>query len=121
MADDGAGSSSRPSGDVAILGGPTERGDGVQILRLREGHVEVGELRAAPEGKPILGESVRLHPRADEPRICDVEVIAPSPIPRAKDTAGERGKGPAKVATPAYRSGWDAVFGAPRSRGDLPN
>jgi hypothetical protein len=122
-----------PGRDVALIGGPTERGDGMQIVRLREGQVEVGEIRSAQEGKPILGESVRLHARADHPRLFDVEVVARGPLagkPRddAAETAtttssGEKAaKGPAKVATEAYRTGWDAIFGAPRPRrGSLPS
>lgn len=122
-----------PARDVALIGGPTERGDGMQIVRLREGQVEVGEIRSAQEGKPILGESVRLHARPDHPRLFDVEVVARGPLatkPRAdaaspgapsEGRAGEaktaEAKGPAKVATEAYRTGWEAIFGAPRPRG----
>lgn len=110
--------------DVAVLGAPTETG--VPILRMRQGQVEVGELRAAPEGKPILGESVRLHARADHAGLYDVETIARGPLarqPRADAPMLPARKGPAKVATAAYRSGWDSIF---QGRGgkpgdDLPN
>ena len=110
--------------DIALLGGPTERGDGVTIVRLREGQVEVGELRAAEEGKPILGESVRLHRRAEHPRLVEVETLARGPLaPGARATSGPTttAKGPAKVATEAYRTGWESIFGAPRSGGSLPS
>ena len=117
-----------PPRDIALLGGPTERGDGVTIVRLREGQVEVGELRAAEEGKPILGESVRLHRRAEHPRLVEVETLARGPLaPEAREAASAPGsprgaaKGPAKVATEAYRTGWESIFGAPRPGGSLPS
>lgn len=113
--------------DVAMLGAPTE--NGVSILRVREGHVEVGELRALEEGKPILGESVRLHAREDRPGLYNVETIARGPLamqgPRAAPALPAARKGPAKVANDAYRSGWDSIFRTPGSGrpsgGDLPN
>jgi hypothetical protein len=149
-------SSGAPPRDVALVGGPTERGDGVTILRLRDGQVEVGELRAAEEGKPILGESVRLHPRAEHPRLFEVETLARGPIAEQRLTdrhgadrrgahphgpgsraarrpveatrtaappggEGARSKGPARVATDAYRSGWESIFGAPRRGRSLPS
>lgn len=126
-----------PVRDVALIGGPTERGDGMQIVRLREGQVEVGEIRTAQEGKPILGESVRLHARAEHPRLFDVEVVARGPLaPKPREDAvpkgdgspevaeGKMAKGPARVATEAYRTGWDAIFGPlppGRRGGSLPS
>lgn len=111
--------------DVAVLGGATESG-GVQILRMREGHVELGELRAAQEGKPILGESVRLHARDDRPGLYDVETVARGPLarkPAPEAPALPTRKGPAKVSSDAYRSGWDSIFsgGGAKPGGDLPN
>ena len=60
------------------------------------------ELRAVKEGQPIVGEIVSLAPRKENPRICDV---------RDSWTPPALQKGPAKVATAAYREGWDEVFG----------
>ena len=115
------------SPDVAMLGGPTENG-GVQILRMREGHVELGELRTLQEGKPILGESVRLHAREDRPGLFDVETIARGPLakrpPKSAPALPAARKGPAKVSTEAYRSGWESIFRGPgggTGGGDLPN
>jgi hypothetical protein len=91
--------------DVVLLGPPTADGAGVHVLRAREERLEVGELRALAEGRPIQGEIVTLAPRKDNPRICDVkESFAASPALR---------KGPAKVASAAYREGWDEIFGKP--------
>jgi len=121
--------------DVALLGGPTENG-GIHILRMRDGQVELGELRTLEHGKPILGESVRLHPRDDRPGLFDVETLARGPLarrppqqmqppqPTSVALAATR-KGPAKIATEAYRSGWESIFrgsgGGKPSGGDLPN
>jgi hypothetical protein len=90
--------------DVVLLGPPTADGAGVHVLRARQGEekVETGELRALQEGRPITGEVVTLTPRKDNPRICDV---TDSYRPPALT------KGPANVATDAYREGWDEVFG----------
>lgn len=124
MADSEEPKSGTPPRDIALLGGPTERGDGVHIVRLRDGQVEVGQLRAAEEGKPILGESVRLHPRAEHPRLVEVETLARGPLAakanaRVEPTA--TAKGPPKVASDAYRTGWESIFGAPRTGGSLPS
>ena len=90
-----------PSQDVVLIGPPTTDGDGVHVLRARDEKLEAGELRPLVEGRPVVGEIVSLAPRKDEPRICDVkESWKPPPAH----------KGPAQVATDAYRDGWDAVF-----------
>lgn len=88
--------------DVVLLGPPTADGAGVHVLRARKERVELGELRALEEGRPIAGEVVSLAPRKDNPRVCDVKE---SYVPNAAH------KGPARVATDAYRDGWDEVFG----------
>ncbi len=92
-----------PKQDVVLLGPPTADGNGVHVLRAREERIEAGELRALQEGRPVVGEVVSLRPREDNPRICDV---ADSYKPAG---AGAR-KGPAQVATEAYREGWDEIF-----------
>lgn len=124
MADSDEPRSGPPPRDLALLGGPTEGGDGVHIVRLREGQVEVGQLRAAEEGKPILGESVRLHPRAEHPRLVEIETLARGPLAARSKAAADAPattKGPAQVASDAYRTGWESIFGAPRSGGSLPS
>lgn len=99
--------------DVVILGPPTSDGQGVHVLRARNERLEAGELRALRDGQPVTGEVVSLAPRKDMPRVCDVkeswsaEGHAPSGPPSAPTH-----KGPAQVATAAYRDGWDQIFGA---------
>jgi hypothetical protein len=94
-----------PATDVVILGPPTADGAGVHVLRAREEKVEIGELRALEEGRPIAGEVVTLSPRKDNPRVCDVKDSF-----RAAPSLSLAHKGPAKVATEAYRDGWDEIF-----------
>jgi hypothetical protein len=93
-----------PSTDIVLLGPATADGGGVHVLRARAERLERGELRPLQEGRPVTGEIVTLAPREGNPRVCDVkESYAP--------LAPHKGKGPAKVATSAYRSGWDEIFG----------
>jgi hypothetical protein len=96
-----------PPRDVVFVRGPSDDGQGVNILRLRDDRVETGELRAAKDGQPIHGELVKLEQRPEHERLYDVEVLAEAPHAPA---LGPR-KGPAKVATEAYRDGWDQIFG----------
>jgi hypothetical protein len=93
-----------PKTDVVLLGPPTADGAGVHVLRARDERIEAGELRNLEEGRPITGEVVTLAPRKDNPRVCDVK---DSYV--AGDTAAKT-KGPAQVATQAYRDNWDEVF-----------
>jgi hypothetical protein len=98
--------------DVVLLGPPTADGDGVHVLRAREQRLEAGELRALREGRPVTGEIVTLAPREDNPRICDVKesIQVPGPTPRGSM------KGPAQVASHAYREGWEEIFGPTSDR-----
>lgn len=90
---------------MVLLGPPTADGVGVHVLRAREERLEVGELRPIQEGKPLIGEIVTLAPRKDNPRVCDVKDSYQPPALMGH-------KGPAKVATEAYREGWDEIFGS---------
>ena len=95
--------------DVVLIGPPTNDGAGVHVIRARQERIETGELRALVEGRPITGEIVTLEPRKDNPRVCDV---TDSYKPKAHASAELAHKGPANVATDAYREGWDEVFGS---------
>ena len=100
-----------PASDVVILGPPTADGAGVHVLRAREEKVEIGELRALEEGRPIVGEVVMLAPRKDNPRVCDVKDSYRAPGSPGATALTIAHKGPAKVSTEAYREGWDEIFG----------
>lgn len=113
-----ASASSAPaaSNDVVLLGPPTADGAGVHVIRAREEGIETGELRALQEGRPITGEIVTLKPRKENPRICDVaDSYSPSSGSRGAQGAGH--KGPARVASKAYREGWDEIFGSSSTSG----
>ena len=64
--------------------------------------------RALQEGRPIVGDIVTLKPRESNPRVCDVTDCYSAPTAHAAQLGH---KGPAKVATNAYRDGWDEIFG----------
>jgi hypothetical protein len=103
--------------DVALICGATPDGQGVNVLRCRDGVVSAGAVRPLAQGQPIHGEVVRLSPRSEMPRVCDVEVQY---TPPASKTDGGR-KGPAQVASDVYRKNWDAVFKRAERKSELAN
>ncbi len=102
------------SRDVVFVQGPAESGRGVSIVRVKDEQVSVGEMVAAKEGQPITGELVKLSPRPEHERLFDVEVLAKPPEPAAPTH-----KGPPRIATDAYRAGWEQVFGKRTPPGEL--
>jgi hypothetical protein len=107
------------SEDIAFLHSATEDGQGTRILRLRKGRVEAAEVRAVKEGQPInTQELVRLHPRENMPRICDVEVLHEAPEVEAE--VSDQGR-PARVSTKAYRENWDRIFTSQRKSKKKPS
>jgi len=114
MAEDDSPKDDKPK-DVVLLGPPTADGGGVHVLRARPERIEIGELRTVEEGRPLTGELVTLAPRKDNPRVCDVTDSFRAP---STTTTAPEQKGPAQVATKAYRDNWDEVF-AQRKRADL--
>ena len=102
--------------DVVLLHSPTEDGKGVRVLRAREGRIEAGEIRAVESGRPLQGDIVRLKPREKTPQICDVEVQYAHTSAESTTAAGDTKShvGPAKVASAAYRTSWDRIFGESR-------
>jgi hypothetical protein len=114
MADDGK----SDAGDVVFLHRATDDGQGVKVVRARDGKVELGEVRPLEDGKPVTGDIVTLKPRAEQPRLCDVKVEYASTdaaAPRKPDS----GK-PAQVASARYRENWEAIFSAD-ARGAAPS
>ena len=108
--------------DIAILGGPTEDGQGARVLRIREGNLSAGEIRPVKEGEPIThNEVVRLRPIDGEQRVCAVEVLH-EPKALAKEQTRDQSKehtptaGPARVSSPNYRKNWSTIFAAKRKR-----
>lgn len=101
--------------DVVFIHSPVEEGRGFRVIRQREDRLEIGELRPTEEGRPLTGDLVRLTPREEHARLFDVEVLLEAPRP-----ARTQRTGPAQVATDAYRSNWEAIFGA-REKSTLTN
>jgi hypothetical protein len=115
----------RPKEDVLFVHSPAEGGEGYRVIRKREDAVEIGEIRAVQEGKPLQGDLVKLKPRKEHDRLFDVEVVlsreeigGPARAPGGRAAHGHAG--PAQVATDAYRDNWEAIFG-PRGEPGLPN
>jgi hypothetical protein len=108
----------RPKDDVLFVHSPAAEGDGYRVIRKREDAIEVGEIRAVQEGRPIHGDLVKLKPRQEHDRLFDVEVLMSREEAQGKPALGHAG--PAQVATASYRANWDSVFGA-SEKSDLPN
>ncbi len=101
-------------GKDMLVPGP-DLGNGVRTFtrHLPDYTVVGGVMKPLKEGEPILDGGVfMVKPRGDGTPICDVEDV---PIPGQKtcqECIAEAGhKGPARVATPKYRDGWDRIFG----------
>lgn len=90
--------------DVVVIGPPTPDGAGANVLRLREGRMEAGQIRSLEQGKPIVGEVVTLRPREEAPNVCDVQVEHDATPPKKETNR------PAQVATANYRQNWDAIW-----------
>lgn len=101
--------------DVVLVHGRSEDGKTLAVLRKRGEQLSAGLMTAVEEGKPISGDLVRLVPREGMPFVADVEVL----YEHGPQAAG-RGDGPAQVSTPAYREGWDSIFGAKARRAHRP-
>lgn len=99
--------------DVVFVHSATESGDGLHVVRKRGEALEIGELRGIREGQPIHGDVVKLVPREGQERVFDVEVLLKAPAQRPAPSR----TGPAQVATTAYRTNWESIFGS----GDAPN
>ena len=102
----------RPPGkDIAIVGGPTDDGQGARVLRIRDGNLSAGEIRPVREGETIThSEVVRLRPLEGEPRVCEVEILHEPKHGKAEPPRR------ARVSTASYRKNWDAVFDAKKRR-----
>jgi hypothetical protein len=117
--------------DLVLVHGRTPDGNGLNVLRARDEHVELGTVRPLEEGRPIQGEVVKLTPRSEMPNLYDAETQfepakASLAAPKASDAAPSSesrptNNGPAQVASDAYRKNWDAIWKRPSKRRALPN
>lgn len=102
--------------DRALILGELAEQKGLAILRQRDENapVEAGVVRKVREGEPIVGELVSLTPAAESSRdlpLCDVKVHVDTRA-LTGDARPAAHKGPPRVASESYRSGWDALFGS---------
>ncbi len=115
-----------PPKDVLLVAGPGPDGGATRVVRQREGRVELGLLRPVVSGQALTGELVRLTQRPESPALFDVHVEATAPLAArppqrdeapsgagdASEAASRVGAGPARVSSPTFRAGWDAIWGA---------
>jgi hypothetical protein len=111
--------------DVLLIHGVTPDGAALQVLRQRQDRLEAGALRPVQEGRPVLGELVRVRPRSEFPLLCDVEVMLPAAraaddVARAREPESSH-RGPAQVATDRYRDNWDLIWKRPSEDSGRPN
>lgn len=104
-----AGESARDHQDRLLVWGLSDGGRTAHVLRERDGAVEAGRLRPVESGQPLTGDLVSLRRRPEFPLLFDVDVQVESPLKPRHTT--DRAAGPARVATAAYRRGWDAIWG----------
>ena len=101
--------------DLVLLHSRTPDGEGIRVLRARDGRVETGEVRPIQEGQSIVGgEIVQLKPRPENPSLCDVVVQYEAPGGQAKSVQPH--KGPALLNSPSYREHWETIFEKPHTR-----
>jgi hypothetical protein len=91
--------------DKIVIGKPVEEGSKTHhCLRQTQTGIEAGTIRLTKEGEPIYGEAVWL---SGEGPVYDVETG------EAPCKASEPISKPTKVSTPAYRDGWERLWGKP--------
>ena len=96
--------------DQVLVLGKNDDGDMLISRRKPNGRVTVGEATPIKEGKPLpqSGEIVYLKERAPGCPMYDVE----DSFDLSKEEQSEdSSSGPAMVASPAFRSNWDSIFG----------
>ena len=89
---------------------PTSDGKGLIVVRRTDGKESLCAIAPAVDGKPIAPGSQLIYARQRPgTRMADVEVLYDPAASAAAEPSGR--SGPAKVATDAYRSGWDLIWG----------
>ncbi len=90
--------------DVVHLGPELEDGGHPYVRHHPDGSVRGGVLRLAAEGMPLYDGALQLRHRGPGPIFNVTNEYK-------REVAQPECPGPAKVATPAYRTGWDNIFG----------
>lgn len=94
------------SSELMLVLGETDNGD-VVGLHAADGEVAPALLRPVEEGQPIDQKLIRLSERPESNALFNVETL----YDPAEIDDHPRRAGPARVATSAYKSGWERVFG----------
>jgi len=110
-----------PGADVIVPVEPLE-GGGARGIHVHEGRVDGCTMRESIDGRPIGPRDTiaRVRPRPGFPGAYDVvEILYDAACGSAPSSAETRGtlaeegdeprKGPARVVSDAYRTGWDAI------------
>jgi len=98
--------------DLVLAHSRTPDGNGVNVLRSREDRVELGTMRPLEEGKPLVGEVVKLTQRKESPALFDAETVVEAAETNAgsKPSSKTNRSGPPQVSSAEYRSNWEAVY-----------
>ena len=97
-------------GDTVLMGPEVGGGERLFVRHTAEHEIQMGTLHPLADGESIGTGSVLALEPGEQPghfKVTDSYEAGGRPEAGAAATA----KGPAKVNTPAYRSGWDALFG----------
>lgn len=86
-------------------------GNSMMGARLRDGVVEITTMEPAAAGQPINTDEDLVSLKYEGNGTYSVETVYKGKKPAAG--------GPAQVATPGYREGWDNVFGKTPKREDM--
>ena len=98
-----------PSGDELVAGPEIGNGSRLFVRHTADHKVMAGVMSPVREGQPLMPGAFNLEPIEGTDRF-KVEDLPSMPVPRM-EAAAAAPKGPAKVNSAAYKSGWDNVFG----------
>lgn len=84
-------------GDSIVIGPPISDEAHLCVRHTADHQLAVGVVRPVRDGEPIGDSAVTLEPKG-------------GPLYAVRPTL-DPAKGPAKIATRAYRDGWDSIFG----------
>ena len=96
--------------DLVYVHSQAENGS-YNVIRRRADRLEIGEMRTPEEGKPLMGELVRLERAEDHQNLFHCETLVEAPTAADAELPIRRSQGPAQVSSAAYRAGWDQIFG----------
>lgn len=87
------------AGEYVIPGPEMPNGDRLVLHHHADHSFTSGVMRQTPDGRPLRDDAVLVEPREGTPYYNVVGTVA------------ELKKGPSKVNSPAFKRGWDNIFG----------